>query len=302
MADLTHLVQQAQHRTQAKVLESDIDRKAFGFGREDLDGGASYYEGEFKLFLRSGNGTLENTETGQKYVGEFLADKCHGKGKQVWPDGSQYDGQWCKGRKHGQGIYISPTNLKYEGAWEDGRRHGKGIQEYANGDKYDGWWYNGQCSGLGIYFFADGSQYQGAWNHGKYDGAGILYAANGDRERLTYFEGRLMKREVLPPGQPPAVQNKSRPGIFCEVLISQDQIGCLQPTVLTETSGRQRDCNSYDLSAPPLRMPRRRELKELPDELRGDSIETVTGGDTLGTLSALTGGPSTDDSTFITEP
>jgi len=197
--------------------------------------------------------------------------------------------------------------LKYEGAWEDGRRHGKGIQEYANGDKYDGWWYNGQCSGLGIYFFADGSQYQGAWNHGKYDGAGILYAANGDRERLTYFEGRLMKREVLPPGQPPAVQNKSRPGIFCEVLISQDRIGCLQPTVLTETSGEgqlliKRDCNSYDLSAPPLRMPRRRELKELPDELRGDSIETVTGGDTLGTLSALTGGPSTDDSTFITEP
>lgn len=72
------------------------------------------------------------------------------------------------------------------------------------------------------------------------DGAGILYAANGDRERLTYFEGRLMKREVLPPGQPPAVQNKSRPGIFCEVLISQDRIGCLQPTVLTETSGRQK--------------------------------------------------------------
>ena len=86
----------------------------------------------------------------------------------------------------------------------------------------------GQCSGLGIYFFADGSQYQGAWNHGKYaswttkttplphpvgaqDGAGILYSASGDRERLTYFEGRLMKREVLPPGHPPAVQNKSRP-------------------------------------------------------------------------------------------
>ena len=96
---------------------------AFSNG-QDLDGGASYYEGEFKLYLRSGHGTLENTEhlglsggwklrfrsplkasetgtggvfclstffssklrTGQKYVGEFLADKCHGKGKQVWPD------------------------------------------------------------------------------------------------------------------------------------------------------------------------------------------------------------------------
>lgn len=120
-------------------------------------------------------------------------------------------------------------------------------------------------------------------------------------------------------------------GIFCEVLISQDRIGCLQPTVLPETSGNsdalgavkvcdifskklvpvkfvtlanevkwrffgswawfskiwgrndvdifcpssamwgegqlliKRDCDHYDLSAPPLRMPRHgRQVKELP--------------------------------------
>lgn len=37
-------------------------RLFFFLASQDLDGGASYYEGEFKLFLRSGNGTLENTE------------------------------------------------------------------------------------------------------------------------------------------------------------------------------------------------------------------------------------------------
>ncbi|CAJ1380434.1 unnamed protein product [Effrenium voratum] len=135
----------------------------------DLDGGASYYEGEFKLFLRSGHGTLENTETGDKYVGQFLADRCHGSGKHTWPDGSFYDGEWQSGRKHGQGVYVSPEQLKYEGAWHDGKRHGRGVQDYANGDTYNGWWYNGQCSGLGIYFFADGAQYHGAWNLGKYE-------------------------------------------------------------------------------------------------------------------------------------
>lgn len=30
--------------------------------------------------------------TGHKYVGEFLADKCHGKGKQIWPDACLQDG------------------------------------------------------------------------------------------------------------------------------------------------------------------------------------------------------------------
>ena len=34
--ELLHLVQQAQHRQQPKVLESDLGRKAFGFGREVL--------------------------------------------------------------------------------------------------------------------------------------------------------------------------------------------------------------------------------------------------------------------------
>eukprot|EP00439_Symbiodinium_sp_Y106_P054746 s590_g7.t1 len=110
---LSSLVVKAQH--QKHGLQSDIGRKQFGFGREDLDGGASYYEGEFKLFLRNGHGTLENTETGLKYVGQFEVDKFHGKGRHVWPDGSSYEGDWRNGRKQGQGTYISEENLKYTG-------------------------------------------------------------------------------------------------------------------------------------------------------------------------------------------
>jgi len=289
-------------------LQSDIGRKQFGFGREDLDGGASYYEGEFKLFLRSGHGTLENTQTGSKYVGQFQIDKFHGKGKQIWPDSSSYDGEWHTGRKHGQGVYISPENLKYEGAWHDGKRHGKGVQEYANGDRYDGWWYNGQCSGLGTYYFTDGSQYHGAWTQGKYDGEGILYLANGDRERMTYLSGRLLKREVLTPSPPPKLSSKTKPGIFCGVLLSQDRIDALMPTVRKETHGDvqlliKRDSDNYDLSAPPVRLPGHRSAKQNPpDDLLCHSIETVTGGDTVGELSVLTSGPSIDEPTFMTGP
>lgn len=302
---LSSLVVKAQH--QKHGLQSDIGRKQFGFGREELDGGASYYEGEFKLFLRNGHGTLENTETGLKYVGQFEVDKFHGKGRHVWPDGSYYEGDWRNGRKQGQGTYVSEENLKYTGAWHDGKRHGKGIQEYANGDSYDGWWYNGQCSGLGIYYFADGSQYRGAWSHGKYDGEGLLYLANGDRERMTYLNGRLMKREVLTPSPPPQVGNKTKPGIFCGIHLSQDRVDMMMPTVRPQNHGDvqlliKRDCDMYDLSAPPIRLPGQRSASEkMADDLLGTSIDTVTGGDTVGDYSSvLTSGPSTDEPTFLT--
>ena len=138
-----------------------------------------------------------------------------------------------------------------------------------------------------------------------------IFQKQNHLSNLQQMPGRLMKREVLPPGPPPAINtNKARPslaclmlalgsidyvvrelwegclcdrnifkklttessrkesgtpwlhnimlqilgsklsrkkrprscscrlrGIFCEVLISQDRIGCLQPTVLPETSG-----------------------------------------------------------------
>ena len=36
--------------------------------------------------LKRFTATFEWLRTGQKYVGEFVADKCHGKGKQIWPE------------------------------------------------------------------------------------------------------------------------------------------------------------------------------------------------------------------------
>ncbi|CAE7248200.1 PIP5K6 [Symbiodinium necroappetens] len=165
----------------------------------------------------------------------------------------------------------------------------------------------GQCSGLGIYYFADGSQYRGAWSHGKYDGEGLLYLANGDRERMTYLNGRLMKREVLTPSPPPQVGNKTKPGIFCGIHLSQDRVDMMMPTVRPQNHGDvqlliKRDCDMYDLSAPPIRLPGQRSASEkMADDLLGTSIDTVTGGDTVGDYSSvLTSGPSTDEPTFLT--
>lgn len=193
----------------APDFSSDLGRKKFGFSREEIDATA-YYEGQFKLYQRSGQGTLHFPETGAKYVGQFSDDAFHGEGYRVWADGSEYHGQWVHGQKHGKGEFTSPENLKYTGQWESGRRHGHGRQEYANGDYYDGWWYNGMCSGLGAYHFADGSRYEGAWANGRYDGTGVLIKADGCREKQMYKAGVLQSRDVVPGKTGAAARNKVR--------------------------------------------------------------------------------------------
>lgn len=176
---------------------SDLGRKKFGFSREEIDATA-YYEGQFKLWQRSGQGFLHFPETGDKYVGQFMEDAVHGEGRRVWSDGSEYTGQWFKGQKHGRGESMSHDGLTYRGQWENGRRHGRGVQEYSNGDVYDGWWLSGMCSGLGTYFFKDGGRFEGCWANGRYDGAGILIKADGSREKHVYRQGVLLSCDVLP--------------------------------------------------------------------------------------------------------
>lgn len=176
---------------------SDLGRKKFGFSREELETPGAYYEGQFKLYQRSGYGTIFFPDNGERYMGQFSSDLYHGEGFRVWADGSEYRGQWCKGQKSGKGEYVSPESLRYVGQWESGRRHGQGTQEYANGDRYEGWWLNGMCSGLGNYYFVDGSRYEGAWAQGCYDGPGTYHRPDGTKEKHVYRRGVLQSRDVI---------------------------------------------------------------------------------------------------------
>eukprot|EP00930_Biecheleria_cincta_P009402 TRINITY_DN111146_c0_g1_i1.p1 TRINITY_DN111146_c0_g1~~TRINITY_DN111146_c0_g1_i1.p1 ORF type:complete len:350 (+),score=59.44 TRINITY_DN111146_c0_g1_i1:73-1050(+) len=292
-------------------FSSDVGRKKFGFSHEDIDDGSAFYEGQFKMYMRTGQGTLQNHETGAKYVGQFQADKFHGHGDQTWPDGSRYIGEWQNGRKHGSGVYISAENLKYEGGWQEGRRHGKGSQEYANGDKYDGYFFDGQCSGLGTYIFVDGSQYQGAWSHGRYDGGGMMYHANGDRERLFYTHGLLTKREVLPPGPVPKMQNRAKPTVYGKILECQDREEVMKPTLLGESHPSpfliKRETDTWNLSAPPIRTPKPKTSivdhvqKQIGDLLTEPSLEFTGGKSMQESTMLISGGPSLDEGgTFFT--
>lgn len=247
------------NRSTVMVMDfsSDVGRKMFGFSHEEMEDSAAYYEGQFKLHQRHGEGVMHNPETGAKYVGQFQNDVYHGEGTNTWPDGSTYVGQWRNGQKHGKGRYTCPRGLVYEGQWESGFRHGRGSQEYGNSDRYDGGWWHGVCSGLGTYYFSDGSQYEGAWAHGRYDGSGIFIGADCSRERQWYSNGLLMKREVLTRGSSRSAGPQTRRDMIGgKVVFGQTRSDMHRPALLHKQQPSkyliQRETGGIDLSAPPL--------------------------------------------------
>ncbi|MBQ7648160.1 MAG: hypothetical protein IJS92_03675 [Paludibacteraceae bacterium] len=62
-----------------------------------------------------------NYDNGNKYVGELLKGKRHGKGMFIWAEGSGvvWYGEWKDGKRDGYGIYIYDNGAKYtKGTWK----------------------------------------------------------------------------------------------------------------------------------------------------------------------------------------
>lgn len=82
--------------------------------------------------LRHGFGTLRRLNSfGQYervYVGEWLANRKHGKGRQFYQNGDSYYGHWANGQKNGNGImwYNDPIKM-YVGEWKDDKYDGAGV-------------------------------------------------------------------------------------------------------------------------------------------------------------------------------
>lgn len=143
----------------------------------------------------SKGGAYQTTGT---YLGQWHANKKHGKGTQTWANGDKYVGEWVEGKPAGFGTFWKrmPNKQKlvkqYAGQWLNGQQHGRGVHYYPDGSVYDGHWRNGLRSGVGIMSYADGSVYEGSFFNDKRHGFGVIDHVNGD-----HFEGHYVedKRE-----------------------------------------------------------------------------------------------------------
>ena len=116
------------------------------------------------------------------YYGEWDTkhNKRHGRGIQVWPDGSKYIGYWKNNQAWGKGKLIHHDGDIYEGDWESGKPNGTGTYTHADGSKYVGEWKDDKQEGNGEETWPDGNMYKGEYKDGKKQGFGIFKWADGN--------------------------------------------------------------------------------------------------------------------------
>lgn len=132
----------------------------------------SIYHGQWKVDLKT-----YSPDSSKDLRKEFR----HGKGKQIWPDGSLYDGFWLDGRAEGYGRLINADGYFYEGQWHNDKVHGKGKCMHPNGTTYEGDWVKDQQEGVGCEKYQDGTKYQGDYYRGKKNGKGVFSWPNGSK-------------------------------------------------------------------------------------------------------------------------
>lgn len=93
---------------------SFADGKFHGFGVMEMQSsGSSFrYEGEFRLGVRCGRGTLRFLQTNTQYEGEFYANMRHGKGVETNALGYAYSGVWRQNRICGPGTLTCPDGTE----------------------------------------------------------------------------------------------------------------------------------------------------------------------------------------------
>jgi len=114
---------------------------------QEISPGVSY-EGEMIDGKRHGKGR-QIWNNGTIYEGEFYDDKAKGKGKLIHREGDFYEGEWENDKANGHGTYVNINGAKYEGEWKDDKQHGKGIETWPDGSRYEGEYEMGRKSGKG---------------------------------------------------------------------------------------------------------------------------------------------------------
>ncbi|XP_047425224.1 MORN repeat-containing protein 3 isoform X2 [Mugil cephalus] len=135
--------------------------------------------------------------SGNEYTGEWLNNKKHGKGTQVWKKPAAiYDGEWKFGKRDGRGTYsvLLPGSNKYTtqycGGWKNGKKHGNGMYVYSNLAFYEGEWSEDDRSGWGRMYYENGDMYEGEWMKDKNHGQGFIRCANGNWYEGSWRDGK----------------------------------------------------------------------------------------------------------------
>ena len=121
---------------------------------------------------RHGRGIQVWTD-GSRYEGYWKANKANVKVKLLHADGDIYEGEWLEDKAHGYGVYTHIDGANYEGEWKEDKQDGKGKESWPDGASYEGDYRQGKKCGEGIFRWADGSVYEGNFENNNINGKGV---------------------------------------------------------------------------------------------------------------------------------
>ena len=126
------------------------------------------------------------TDKREKYIGQWLNDKQHGIGTQIW----------YEPRSDQKLMYH-----RYVGEWKDGKRDGYGVFYFSNGCRFEGTYVNNLKEGFGIYTYQDGQQYVGLFENDQ-----MINESNPitDEMIMKYFMKESNKKNVSTKAKSPS--------------------------------------------------------------------------------------------------
>jgi hypothetical protein len=187
----------------------DADGELEDRGPFELDNGAIYIGQWNKDGVRHGRG-VQIWPDGSKYEGYWKCDMANGRGRLIHADGDVYEGEWVNDKAHGNGLYTHMDGAQYNGEWKEDKQHGHGVETWPDGAKYEGNYYSGKKHGHGKFNWADGSTYEGEFLHNNIEGHGIYQWSDGRKYegdwknnkmdgsgKFTWSDGRIYVGEYL---------------------------------------------------------------------------------------------------------
>ncbi|CAG9332185.1 unnamed protein product [Blepharisma stoltei] len=159
-------------------------------GPVQLDNGAIYIGEWSDRWERHGKG-IQVWPDGSKYEGYWMHDRANGKGRLIHNDGDVYEGDWVDDKAHGHGNYRHTDGATYDGQWQDDKQHGHGVEVWPDGARYEGDYTFGKKDGRGNFNWSDGSKYIGEFKENNIDGYGIYSWMDGRRYEGTWKNNKM---------------------------------------------------------------------------------------------------------------
>ncbi len=97
----------------------------------------------------------------QRYEGDFLGGRLHGRGVMTLADGEQYEGDYRDDQQNGRGVYTWPDGAFYEGDFRAGKFDGRGVLTLASRPRYEGGWRDNPMAGQSTFTFLNPN----GWTH-----------------------------------------------------------------------------------------------------------------------------------------